>query len=122
MCPTLLLRTGVYFSKKSCRTPCGRHGRARPSMTATSASDDSEAVLAVVLAAVAAQQRSRKRKRALLLLTLNDDDERTRYTHHTRLVRVPMQWEERLACLSDRQFMRRYRMPKHAFAQLFVKI
>ena len=52
-----------------------------------------------------------------MLVAANQLPERQRTAIHVRIHREPMQWAARLASLSERQFKRRYRMPKHAFAQ-----
>ena len=85
-----------------------------------SASDGQEVILAAVLGAVGAHERARKRRKVALAiaLALGEDDERERHAHHKRLPRTPVSWAARLAGLSDRQFKRRYRMPKDTFATL----
>jgi hypothetical protein len=75
-------------------------------------------IAALVLAGSNVMRRSRKRKRRAMLVAANQLPERQRTAIHVRIHREPMQWAARLASLSERQFKRRYRMPKHAFAQL----
>ena len=83
--------------------------------------DDSEAMFGVVLGA-ARKYVAQKKKRKLAAMLMGEADGNGRQKHHKRIPRTVMDWAARLGSLSERQFQRRYRMPKATFHRLCTDI
>ena len=96
-------------------------GRPAPPGASMDTSEDPEVLVALVVAAATAFERGRKRKKCATLLLLEGDDHAC-FSHHVRIPRAPMSWAGWVASLSERQFKRRYRMPRCAFEDLVKNI